>query len=194
MSDGQASPIRRFEYQQYAQNRVNKMRTNTTMKLTALAAAIGFVMSGNALAVDRSTADQEVPYEITANNNLAVSATATSLLINSAVTIEADGSREATGTANWSVDTNSPDDLSLSAELIDALPIGVTLYVASADPNTGTAADEQALALTSEVDIVTGIQALKQDAIGLTYRLVAQPTAEPGTGSLTVTYTLKDAI
>lgn len=50
VSDGQASPIRRFEYQQYAQNRVNKMRTNTTMKLTALAAAIGTVMSSGIIA------------------------------------------------------------------------------------------------------------------------------------------------
>ena len=148
-------------------------------------AAIGMVAAAST--AQAQTATQDVTIQVNAISRIAVTGGAQSLTITTATA----GSEPtaATATVNWAITTNQTNQ-KVTASLDAALPANVTLSANMAQPTGATSAGSQALGTTA-VDLVTGISALAQGGLGLTYTLAA--TAAAGvvaSTTRTVTYTI----
>ncbi len=162
-----------------------------TMKLTALVAAIGFVMSSGAWAAD--TGVHTFYYEVQENSQIALSGTPGALTIVPA----APGAPPATVTDSgsfYSIVNNAGDDSKqITAEIDVATPAGVTLSVTLVAP-TGATATKQALTADPKA-VVVAIDSVSEGPLGITYELTATAAAEGMVDAtlVEVTYTITDA-
>jgi hypothetical protein len=89
-----------------------------------------------------------------------------------------------------SYDLTVNEDSKITAEIDSNMPSGVTLSVTLTAPSTGTSAGKQSLSTTA-VDVVTGITAVNQTGMSITYELAATAAAGAvSSDSRTVTYTV----
>ncbi|WP_139191904.1 hypothetical protein [Thiocapsa roseopersicina] len=173
------------------------MRTNTTMKLTALAAAMGMVMSAGAFA-DTGTATQTFDYQVDEVAVIALDGAAPSLIITNANVTA--GATELLSTASsgnsWAVTSNAGDNAKkLVAELSAAMPTGVSLLVNVGGTTAGVSVPAELSLATTKADVVTGIDSVGQTGMPITYQLKATLAAgEVGNNAdNTVIYTIIDS-
>ncbi len=161
-----------------------------TMKLTALAAAMGFVMSAGAMA--GNTATQDVTYVVTAINEITVTGTP-SLTVNAATAgSEPDAATWETGA--WAVTTNGTGK-KLTAVITtgENMPDGVTLSISAVAPTGGTGGTYKQVSIVA-ADLVTVITKVAEEGLNLSYKLEALVTAGVvDSAEKTITFTLADA-
>lgn len=107
------------------------MRTNTTMKLTALAAAMGFVVSSGAFAADTNVAGQTVGYQVQEIALISVSGNPSDLIIDSTVDALAGGvpADAVDATTTWAISSNKgTDGKKVTAVLTDNMPPNTELW------------------------------------------------------------------
>lgn len=132
------------------------------------------------------TATQTVSYEVTAIDQISVTGSP-SLVVSSATAGGAPAS--ATATAQYAITTNG-DDRAITAQVDSDLPTGVTLTAALEAPTGATSAGAQALTSTPVV-LVSGITALSESNLDITYGLSATVAAGVvPAGNRTVTFTV----
>jgi hypothetical protein len=163
------------------------MRTNTRMKLTALAAAMGMAVSFGALA--GNTAEEEISFEVTAINEIAVTGTPT-LTVNAATAGAQPTPAEYTD-GNLAVTTNGTNKkLSAAITTGGPMPDDTTLEIKVDGVGTG---GTYVPVGTVAADLVTGITEVADDTNQVSYKLTALVTAGiVASGSKTVTFTLAD--
>jgi hypothetical protein len=170
------------------------MRTNTRMKLTALAAAVGLVVSSGVAGGELTTATQTVNYEVPAINLISVSGPATLTI----VAPEA-GQEIATAddkTTTWDITTNNQTTMKLTAQIPLPLGAGLVLTLGAEGPtgSTGTIGSPKTLSTgtdaTTPQDVVTNISAITEGGLSLEYYLSATAGAAPVDTSQSVTFTL----
>ncbi len=172
------------------------MRTNTTMKLTAMAAAAGLVMSGAAWAEPLANqAEQTFGYEVQPYGVIAVSAAVAGLIIG-APTIPGGVPTDATSTdKTYSYSTNKTGQV-ITAQLNAAMETGLTLKLTMGTPSGANADGETAGVKTLDHETAeTMVTGVARDGTGsLSYTLSATTEAAAGgVKSKTVTFTIKDA-
>jgi hypothetical protein len=180
------------------------MRTNTRMKLTALAAAMGLVVSSGAFADNEAT--QNVTVTVPTIQEISVTDATVSLVMvaPAAGSQVAPITNQAAGT--WSISTNSTSATQkLSAQISAGVGAGLKLTVNAAAPDaiTGGVAAPGVLSLDEDSDdtpdaaeIVTTIPAVFDSGMVITYTLEpTSATAIPAAVSTTptVTFTLTDS-
>jgi len=136
------------------------MKTNRLFKLSALAAAVGFLVSGGAWAAD--SAEQTVTYEVSAINEISVSGNPGALTVSTATAgSEPDAVTDAATT--YAITTNGSDK-KITAALDTDMPSGVTLSLTAASAS-GTSAGKQTLTAAG-VDVVSGLICFDLSTIG----------------------------
>lgn len=164
------------------------MNARNTLKIGALVAAMGMVVSSGAMAADN--VDQTIGYEVTAINEIAISGNIAAMTINAA-TAGAQPDPVTDATTSYSITTNGTD-MKITAELDTAMPDHVTLSLTATAPSVGTSAGEKALTATAQ-DVVTDITEVAESGIGLSYELAATVSAGiVAAASKTVTLTIAD--
>lgn len=153
----------------------------------AAAVALSVVAVG---AAEAQTATGTVSYEVQAIDEISVTGTHV-LVVNTATA----GSQPtpASSTGSWAV-TSNQTNMKVTAQLSAAMPTGVTLTTNLTAPTGGTSAGAVALTTLAQ-NVVTGIGAVAESGLGLTYGLSATVAAGkvPAT-NVTVTYTLTTGI
>ncbi|MCO6441400.1 MAG: hypothetical protein J5I81_10005 [Nitrococcus mobilis] len=137
-----------------------------------------------------SSATQTATFEVTAINEISVSGNPGTLTINSATAGSAPDAASDSSTT-YAVTTNETNK-KITTAIDTAMPSGVTLTVDMTAPTGATSAGAVTLD-TVEVDAVTGISSIDEQALGITYQLSA--TADAGVvaqTSRTVTFTVTD--
>ncbi|UHD14939.1 hypothetical protein [Thiocapsa bogorovii] len=171
------------------------MNANRTMKLSTLAAAVGFLVTGAAYALDANQAEQTVGYEVEGYGVISVSANVTGLTI-SAPLVPGDAPADATDTGKtYSYSTNKTDQV-ITAQLNEIMETGLalklTLGTPTGDDAAGTSGGEQTLDNVTAKTLVTGVAGNGSGSIA--YTLSATTAAAVGaTLSKTVTFTITDA-
>ena len=158
----------------------------TQSKLQAATILAAGILSLNTFA--GPTATQTVTYEVTAINELAVSAATASLTVNAATSGSAP-TAVTDATTSYSITTNETNR-KITGAIDSNMPSGVTLSVTLAAPTGATSAGKQALS-TSAADLVTSIATINETGKTITYELAA--TAAAGvvaSASKTVTLTI----
>ncbi len=143
---------------------------NQTKTIAAILTA-GLV-SINAFAAD--TATQTVTYEVTAINELSVSAATASLTVNSATAGSAPNAATDASTS-YAITTNE-EGRKITGSINSAMPTGVTLSATLAAPTGATSGGKLALSTTA-VDLVTGISTLNESGKTISYELAATSAA-----------------
>jgi hypothetical protein len=166
------------------------MNARNILKISALMAAMGMVVSTGAIAGDSAT--QDVGYEVEAINEIAVTGTP-SLTINATNASVSAGDDSFTVTDNssrYAITTNGSNKKITAAITTGGdMPDGVTLSVTAG--GTG-AAGKQSLSTTA-ADIATGLTTIAESDQTLTYELTALVTAGVvASASKTVTLTIVD--
>ncbi len=162
------------------------MKTTQLFKLSALATAMGFILSGGAFAADSTT--QTVTYEVSEINELAVSGSPGALTVSEA-TAGSQPDAVTDATTSYDVTTNATDR-KLTAAIDTDMPADVTLSLTAAAPTGATAAGKVSLTATA-ADLVTSITQVAESGLGLTYELDAEVTAGVvPSASKTVTLTI----
>jgi hypothetical protein len=155
------------------------------LKLTFLSALIALGVTAYA----GPTATQTVTYEVTAINELSVSAATASLTVNSATAGSAP-SAVTDSTTTYAVTTNETNR-KITGAINSNMDSGVTLSVTLGAPTGATSTGKQALS-TVAADLVTGISALNETGKLITYELAATTAAgvvPSGTRTVTLTIT-----
>jgi hypothetical protein len=148
---------------------------------TALCAAL----AGTAAS---QTATQTVTFQVTAINQIAISGTAPTLIVNTAVAGSAPTAATSSG-ITWAVTTNQ-SNAKVNASIPSNMPTGLTLWATLAAPGTATSAGAISLSTTA-TDLVTGITQLNASGLSLTYTLDATPAAGVvASSSRVVTFTI----
>ena len=153
------------------------------LKLTLLGAAL---IALGVTAYAGPTATQTVTYEVSAINELSVSAATASLTVNSATAGSAP-SAVTDSTTTYAVTTNETNR-KITGSINSNMGSGVTLSVTLGAPTGATSTGKQALS-TVAADLVTGISALNETGKSITYELAAT-TAAGVVPSATKTVTL----
>lgn len=163
------------------------MKTTQLFKLSALTMAVGMVVSGGAFAADSAT--QDVTYEVSAINELAVSGDPGALTVSTAT---AGGQPDAVTDASSSYDiTTNGSNKKITAAIDTDMPANVTLSLTAASAS-GTSAGKQALTGVA-ADVVTGLTGVAESGQTLTYELAATVAAGVvASASKTVTLTIAD--
>ncbi|MCD6360566.1 MAG: hypothetical protein J7M38_06820 [Armatimonadetes bacterium] len=157
------------------------------MKTTLLVLGVLFIFAQAASAfymADSSSATMTVGCEVQEINELSVSSDTICLTVDTATA----GSEPAgaTCTATYDITTNCVQDGKKITGRIDAdMPEGLTLKVAAEAPTGAVSAGEKVLS-TTPTDLVTGIDAVAESGLGLTFRL---ETAVEAGAAITVTRT-----
>jgi hypothetical protein len=153
--------------------------------IAAFAAAALSVGANAVQAQESNVATQVVSFEVQAINLLSVSGSP-SLVISASSAGSAPTSVTAGGT--YAITTNE-SNRKITASIDADMPSGVTLSVLFEGP-TGASVASQSLS-TSAADVVTGISALNESGLDLTYTLSATSAAGVvPAGNRTVTYTI----
>ncbi|HPW48325.1 MAG TPA: hypothetical protein PLJ97_03195 [Candidatus Saccharibacteria bacterium] len=155
-----------------------------------LTAFMVIALSGTVWAAD--TATQTVTYEVTAINEISVSASTLSLKVNTA-TAGSEPTAVTDATTTYAITTNGTG-IKITGKIDTAMPTGVTLEVLLEDPDAegGATSTEGTLSATA-VDLVTGIATLAVSGKTITYTLSA--TVAVGvveSADKIVTFTLTD--
>jgi hypothetical protein len=153
------------------------------LQLTFLGAAL---IALGVTAYAGPTATQTVTYEVTAINELSVSAATASLTVNSATAGSAP-SAVTDSTTTYAVTTNETNR-KITGAINTNMPSGVTLSVTLGAPTGATSTGKQALS-TAAADLVTGISSLNESGKSIEYELAAT-TAAGVVPSATKTVTL----
>lgn len=154
-----------------------------------LAALLIFGLGSVAWAASSDT--QTVTYEVSAINEISVSADTVSLTISTATA----GSEPDPATDNsttYNITTNGTG-MKITGAIDSAMPTGLTLEVNLAAPTGatgGTDVDISSATETSAADLVTGITQVAEDNLTITYTLSATVEVAPTSGSKTVTFTV----
>ena len=163
------------------------MKTNRLFKLSALATAMGFLVSGGAFAAE--SADQTVTYEVTAINELAVSGDPGALTIDSA-TAGSEPDAVSDATSSYDITTNGSNK-KITAVIDSDMPTGMVLSLTAASAG-GSGGGEQTLS-TAAADVVTDLTEVAESGQTLTYGLSATVAAGVvASASKTVTLTISD--
>jgi Ribonuclease G/E len=163
------------------------MKTSRLFQLSALATAMGFLVSGGAFAAD--SAEQTVTYEVSAINEITVSGNPGTLTISTA-TAGSEPDAVSDSSSSYDITTNGSNK-KITAAIDTAMPADVTLSLAAASAS-GTSAGEQTLTATA-VDVVTGLTGVAESGQTLTYGLSATVAAGVvASASKTVTLTIAD--
>lgn len=168
------------------------MKTNNLFKFSALATAVGFLVSGGAWAADVESSHnvsitiENIDLFEVDQNSVSITITADDGDVSGSFTQEA--------TSSYDFTTNSISGKKITAAIgADSLADGLTLKVASDSPCDGcSGSSATALVEGGSIDVASGITNATGTGIVLTYTLEADATAAPGTTSTTVTYTLTD--
>ena len=121
-----------------------------------------------------STAQQTVTYEVSAINELSVSAATASLTVNSATAGSAPNVAT-DATTSYAITTNE-SNRKITGAINSNMPSGVTLSVTLAAPTGATSSGKLALSTTA-VDLVRGISTLNESGKGISYELAATSAA-----------------
>jgi hypothetical protein len=170
------------------------------MKLTALAAAMGLVVSSGAFAVDSNVAGQTVGYQVDEVALISVSGNPSDLIINTTVGGAAGAAlADATdATTTWAITSNKgTDGKKLTAVLSADMPPHTELFMEVAAPTGGTSGGKMSLntratgAKAEAISVVTGIDPVAESGKTITYTFSADITAGIVTNAdATVTLTL----
>ena len=136
-----------------------------------------------------NSANQTVTYEVTAINELAVSAPTASLTVNSATAGSAPNAATDNSTS-YAITTNE-SNRKITGSINSNMASGLTLSATLAAPTGATSAGKQALS-TTPVDLVTGISLLNESGKGISYELAATSAAgvvSSATKTVTLTIT-----
>ncbi len=153
------------------------------LKLTFLSAAL---IALGVTAYAGPTATQTVTYEVTAINELSVSAATASLTVNSATA--GSGPSAVTDTTTTYAITTNETNRKITGAINSNMDSGVTLSVTLGAPTGATSTGKQALS-TVAADLVTGISTLNESGKSISYELAAT-TAAGVVPSATKTVTL----
>jgi hypothetical protein len=164
------------------------------MKLTALAAAVGLVMSSGAFA--ETTASHDVSILVSAINEITVDQTEVAFVIDGESAVEGEFRTEVLP-SSWGIFTNTPEEeeLGVSAKLDAAVGTGLTLEVTATGP-TGSGEALTGVELNNDtampvVQDIIAVDELAGNPLALSYKLFATKAAPAGyTNSVTVTYTI----
>jgi len=157
-------------------------------KFLAAAILTAGILSLSPSALAGPTATQTVTYEVTAINELTVSAPTVSLTVNAATAGSAPTSATDASTS-YAITTNE-SARKITGSINTNMPAGVTLSASLAAPTGGTSGGALALSTTA-VDLVTGIATLNETGKTITYSLAATAAAGVVTSaSKTVTLTV----
>jgi hypothetical protein len=137
--------------------------------------------------VAAQVASQVVQFEVRAVNQIGISGTPLPLVINSATAGGQPTSVTSTG-ASYAITTNEVNQ-KIIASIDQPMPSGVTLEVSLGAPAGAASAGNVALG-TAGADVVTGISGLRESALPISYRLSAVTTAQLGSSTRTVTFTI----
>jgi len=135
---------------------------------------------------------QTVTFEVDAINELNLDENPAALVINSATAGSQPDTREQA--TSYDITTNcAANGKKLTAILNSAMPVGTTLAINPSAPTGGTANSYVTLSAAA-ADIVTGIDAVAEANIALSYRLTATVAAGVlASDTRTVTVTIADA-
>jgi hypothetical protein len=151
--------------------------------LFLLAVLINLVMGAN-------TANQTVTYEVSAINEISVSADPGNLVVNTA-TAGSQPTADTDATTTWAITTNESSK-KMTGSIDTNMPANVTLQVNLTTPTGGTSQGDVTLSTTVE-DLVTGIPSVAESGLTITYTLSATIAAGVVTqAQKTVTLTLTD--
>ncbi len=177
------------------------MRTNTTMKLTTLTAAIGLAMGSGVYAVDTFEAGQDVGYQVDEIALISVSADVTGL----AITTTVDGlagaapADDSDTSSTWAITVNKAAGKKVTALLGAAMPAHTLLSVELAAPSTGASKGKVGLntrdtgVAVAAIDVVDSIEPVYQNGMQVEYTLSADVEAGVITATTAhVTYTVAD--
>lgn len=161
-------------------------------KVLILGLTFALVVFGTAVVSQAAeTADQTVTFTVSAINEIAVVGDVT-LTIDSATAGGAIAPATDASTT-YGVTTNGTGK-KITANLSEAMPVGLTLEVNLAAPTDATSTNYVDISAVGAKDVVTGISNKSESDLGITYRLTALPTAAPvSAATRTVTFTLTDA-
>lgn len=155
-----------------------------------LAALLIFGLGSVAWAASSDT--QTVTYEVSAINEISVSADTVSLTISTATA----GSEPDPATDNsttYNITTNGTG-MKITGAIDSAMPTGLTLEVNLAAPTGATGGTDVDISSATETegaaDLVTGISKVAEDNLTITYTLSATVEVAPTSGSKTVTFTV----
>lgn len=133
------------------------------------------------------TATQVVQFEVRAVSQIGISGAPSPLVINNASAGSQPTSVTSTGTS-YAITTNEVNQ-KIIASLDQPMPGGVTLEVSLAAPAGATSAGNVPLS-TAGADVVSGISSLRASDLPIAYRLSAASTAQLGSSTRTVTFTI----
>lgn len=137
------------------------------------------------------TDTQTLNYDIQAVTLIETSG-AVSLVVNGATAVGGGLASDTDATATYAI-TNNDGAKKVQAALDLAMPTGVTLTLALQAPSGATSTGAVALTATAQ-DLVTGVGAVDQQGLTMTYVLGATVAAGVATGSRTVTLTVLAAV
>jgi hypothetical protein len=164
------------------------MTRNATFKLTAVAMSVGMAMAGGALAGDND--GQDLTYEVTAINEIAITDGSPSLTVNAAVAGEQPTPVTGSG-GSYAITTNGTDK-KITAAINTDMPSGLTLALTAGAPTNASANSEVSLSSTA-AELVTGITQVAESGLALNYKLMALVTAGVvPSATKTVTLTITD--
>lgn len=156
------------------------------MGLAVLVALFGLT----ALTMAANTAQQTVTYEVTAINEISVSADPGNLVVNTA-TAGSQPTADTDATTTWAVTTNESTK-KMTGSIDTNMPANVTLEVNLAAPTGGSSQGDVTLS-TTDGDLVTAISTVAESGLTITYTLSATIAAGVvAQAQKTVTLTLTD--
>nr|WP_141657282.1 hypothetical protein [Thiocapsa sp. KS1] len=184
------------------------MRTNTTMKLTALAAAIGLLVSSGVFATELDSGTDSLTLGIDAVDEIKITSGSVTLTIDQATS---DGGTvllpETSSASSWAVTTNSPSTATrkIYASIPTKMPAGATLAIEFGEASSvegaagGIGEPVEGVTFTSaDADaavkkVYDGLYQIVTSSPSITYTFSATVEAPIGDASRVVTYTLTDS-
>jgi hypothetical protein len=158
-------------------------------KLVALGLAT-LLLSVSSLAFAGDSANQTVTYEVQAINEISVSGNPGALTV-SAATAGSEPTAATDATTTYSITTNGSNK-KITGILNTAMPANTALKVTLTAPTGGTSAGQVSLSASAQ-DLVTGISAVAQSAVGISYEFSATIAAGVvSSAQKTVTLTIAD--
>lgn len=159
------------------------LTTTILVVFTVFMAGVSFAANNDTITVN---------YEVQSINELNISAASVTLTVNAAVA----GSQptQVTQSTTYDITTNCATNAKkLTAAINSAMPSGLTLGLNVAAPTGGSSAGTTTISNVA-ADVVTGIDAVAQTGISMTFYLDATAAAGViGAASKTLTLTLVDA-
>ena len=144
-------------------------------------------------ALPATTAEQTLSYQVEAINEITVSGSPASLVINTVTTVGSEPTSVTDASTTYAITTNGGNNSrKITAQLDSDMPVGLTLYITLDAPDGADTTISDVILSMAPTDVVTCINSVAQSGLTITYTLsatVGLGVVNPAIKTVTLTIT-----